>query len=230
MLRNLQVSASGLSRSRLERPVYIPCVWLPSNILCLITDDAAIPDKHIKDKHSLLSVMSWSSLSSSSSTACLETFSLHCHVSMTAEDIPHAAHPSLQITASLPLQGHRAGSTKQGGKTKLRRKKTSHPMSVFCQIAVEISPTSLLKCLKRFGFLFSSIHVCDECGDRTMVFLPDIVCRFWALCFSSWAETSANTFCGSPAVVRHQFQFQEGILTGLVPKPIIVGTNILWFL
>lgn len=123
MLRNFQVSASGPSRSRLERPVYIPRVWLPSNILCLITDDAAIPDKHIKDKHSLLSVMSWSSLSSSSSTACLETFSLHCHVSMTAEDIPLAAHPSLQITASLPLAGHQAGSTKQGGKTKLRRKK-----------------------------------------------------------------------------------------------------------
>lgn len=63
MLGNLKVFASGLLKSsHRESAVYIPHVWLLSNILFLITNDAAISHKHKKDKHSLLSVMSWSSM------------------------------------------------------------------------------------------------------------------------------------------------------------------------
>lgn len=58
MLYNLQVFASGLLKSQLESAVYIPHVWLLSNILFLITNDSAISDKHKKDKHRLLSVTS----------------------------------------------------------------------------------------------------------------------------------------------------------------------------
>lgn len=49
--------ASGLLRSNLKSAVYIP-FWPLSNIVFLITNDAAISDKQKRDKHRLLSVIS----------------------------------------------------------------------------------------------------------------------------------------------------------------------------
>lgn len=91
MLCNLQVFASGPRRSRLESAVYIPHVWLLSNIVFLITNDAAISDKHKKDKHSLLSVICYADArtrNSCSSTPRSETFS---YSTMLAQ---HWGHPS----------------------------------------------------------------------------------------------------------------------------------------
>lgn len=125
MLRHHRELASGLRGSHHEGPVYIPRVCLPSNILFLITNDAATSDKHQRI-NSLLSVMSSSRCQKVKLPVLLGDFLPRCHV---GEDIPHAVHPSLQITAPLPL---RAGSAKQEGKQ--NGDKTSHPMSVFCQI------------------------------------------------------------------------------------------------
>lgn len=96
---------------------------------------------------------------------------------------------------SLPADNSAAASSRASSWVNKTRRKTKvgHPSSVFCQTAVwigQISPTSLWKGLKRFKFLFSLIDVNTQCDDRTMAFLPDIVCMLRPLCFSSWAKTS----------------------------------------
>ncbi len=152
-------------------------------------------------------------------------------------------HPS--CCTSLPADSSAASSSRASNwvnktrrKTKLRRNITSYVCFLSdCCLDGEISPTSPLKRLKRFRFLFSSIHVCNECSDRTMAFLPDIVFLVLSFMFLFLSHNICEHILWSPAVVCHQTIIQQGIHMGPVPKhdgvslkSIIVETNILWFL
>lgn len=86
---------------------------------------------------------------------------------------PLAQRPFLsrrRVRTSLTLPASSRGASGWVNKTE----RTSLPLSVFCQIAVwmggEISPTSLLKCLKAFELSILVVETMDAC-DKTMFVL-----------------------------------------------------------
>lgn len=98
-------------------------------------------------------------------------------------------HPS--CCASLPADNsflfEAIKPGQQSKKGKLKWNETTHPSPAFCRIVVWIWRNQpdfpFWKCKEKFEFLFSFVNVSDDCGDRTMVFLPHIVCMF-CLCVS----------------------------------------------